>query len=164
VVSGAGAEISLGNALPLSSIPEGTMVHNIELVPGHGAKLVRSAGGVAQIMGKEGGFAQLKLPSGEIRLVPEQCFATVGQVGNIEHENISLGSAGRKRHLGIRPTVRGTAMNSVDHPHGGGRGRSKGRNIPSSPWNQCAKGLKTRTRKCSDKMIIRRRHKVLETL
>jgi len=157
IVSGPDAEIRTGNALPLANIPDGTFVHNIELIPGKGGQMVRSAGGSAQIMAREGGYAQIKLPSGEIRIVPDQCYATVGQVGNTEHENRILGNAGRSRHLGIRPTVRGTAMNSVDHPHGGGRGRSKGNNQPRSPWNQPAKGYKTRSPKLHDWMIIRRR-------
>jgi large subunit ribosomal protein L2 len=159
VVSGPKAEIQNGNALPLANIPDGTFVHNIELVPGLGAQMVRSAGASAQIMAREGGFAQIRLPSGEIRVVPDQCYATIGQVGNTEHENRVLGNAGRSRHLGIRPTVRGTAMNAVDHPHGGGRGRSKGNNQPRSPWNQPAKGYKTRSPKLHDWMIIRRRQK-----
>ncbi|MDD5687348.1 MAG: 50S ribosomal protein L2 [Elusimicrobia bacterium] len=160
IESGENVEIKNGNALPLSSIPLGTQIHNIELVPGLGAKLVRSAGGVAQIMSKEGEFAQIKMPSGEIRILWLKCYATVGQVGNLDHENITLGNAGRSRHLGIRPTVRGTAMNSVDHPHGGGRGKSKGNNQPRSPWNQPAKGFKTRSKKKWTSMyIINRRPK-----
>jgi large subunit ribosomal protein L2 len=162
VMSGPAAEIRTGNALPLINIPVGTFVHNVELVPGLGGQMVRSAGAAAQIMAREGGYAQLKMPSGEIRLVPDRCYATVGQVGNTEHENRILGNAGRSRHLGIRPTVRGTAMNSVDHPHGGGRGRSKGNNQPRSPWNQPAKGFKTRSPKLHDWMIIRRRTKQVE--
>lgn len=162
VVSGPNAEIRTGNALPLTHIPVGTFVHNIELVPGLGGQLVRSAGGAAQIMAREGGYCQIKLPSGEIRLVPDIGYATIGQVGNTEHENRILGNAGRSRHLGIRPTVRGTAMNAVDHPHGGGRGRSKGNNQPRSPWNQPAKGYKTRSPKLHDWMIIRRRTKSTE--
>lgn len=159
VVSGPGAEISTGNCLPLSEIPEGTMVHNIELLPGRGGKLVRAAGGAAQLMAKEGAYATLKMPSGEIRLIPISCKATIGQVGNIDHENVTLGNAGRSRHMGVRPTVRGTAMNSVDHPHGGGRGKSKGGNHPRSPWNQPAKGYKTRSKKVWDWLIIQRRQK-----
>lgn len=157
VMSGPNADIKIGNALPLSAIPEGTVVHNVELVPGKGAQIVRSAGGAAQLMAKEREFCQLRLPSGEIRLIPSACLATVGQVGNLEHENVSWGNAGRSRHMGVRPTVRGTAMNSVDHPHGGGRGRSKGNNQPRSPWNQPAKGFKTRTRHNTDWLIIRDR-------
>jgi large subunit ribosomal protein L2 len=157
VLSGPGAEIKTGNALPLTDIPVGTFVHNVELAPGLGGQFIRSAGASAQIMAREGGYVQLRMPSAEIRLVPERCYATIGQVGNSEHENRVLGNAGRSRHLGIRPTVRGTAMNSVDHPHGGGRGRSKGNNQPRSPWNQPAKGYKTRFPKLHDWMIIRRR-------
>ena len=148
------ADIKIGNALPFSNLPDGTTIHAIELVPGKGAKLVRSAGVVAQLMAKEGGFAQVRLPSGEVRLFPDRCMATIGQVGNIDHGNISLGCAGRARHLGIRPTVRGTAMNAVDHPHGGGRGKSKGHNHPRSPWNQLAKGYKTRRPKPHHWMIV----------
>lgn len=159
LMSGPTAEIKTGNALPLANIPVGTFVHNVELVPGLGGQMVRSAGGAAQIMAREGGYAQIKLPSGEIRLVSDKCYATIGQVGNTEHENRVLGNAGRSRHLGIRPTVRGTAMNAVDHPHGGGRGKSKGNNQPRSPWNQPAKGFKTRSPKSHHWMIIRRRQK-----
>lgn len=161
IQSGPEADIKIGNALPLDRIPEGTMLHNIELMPGTGAKLVRSAGGSAQLMAKEGRFAQIRMPSGEIRQFFRECMATVGQVGNIDHENRILGNAGRSRHLGIRPTVRGTAMNAVDHPHGGGRGRSKGNNQPRSPWNQPAKGYKTRSKKIWDWMILKHRSKQL---
>jgi large subunit ribosomal protein L2 len=157
VTAGPSAEIKPGNALPLMNIPVGTFVHNVELAPGKGAQMVRSAGASAQIMAREDGFAQVKLPSGEIRVVSERCMATVGQVGNIEHENLVVGNAGRNRHRGFRPHVRGTAMNSVDHPHGGGRGRSKGDNQPRSPWNQPAKGYKTKSPKRHDWMIIHRR-------
>jgi len=158
VLSGPDAEIRVGNALPLSRIPEGTFVHAIELVPGRGAQLARSAGAQAQIMAKEGPYVQVKMPSGEIRLLPCQAKATIGQVGNVEHETISLGNAGRARHLGIRPTVRGGAMNPVDHPLGGGRGKSKGHNHPRSPWNQPAKGFKTRSQKKAwDWMILQDR-------
>jgi large subunit ribosomal protein L2 len=159
VLSGPEADIKVGNALPLDRIPDGTMLHNIELMPGTGAKLVRSAGGSAQLMAKEGRFAQVRMPSGEIRQFFRECMATIGQVGNIDHENRILGNAGRSRHLGIRPTVRGTAMNAVDHPHGGGRGRSKGNNQPRSPWNQPAKGYKTRSKKIWDWMILKHRSK-----
>ncbi|MEW6558030.1 MAG: 50S ribosomal protein L2 [Elusimicrobiota bacterium] len=160
VESGEHAEIKIGNALPLANIPIGTEIHNIELIPGLGGKLVRSAGGVAQIMAKEGEFANIKMSSGEIRMIPLKCYATIGQVGNLDHENISIGNAGRSRHLGIRPTVRGTAMNPVDHPHGGGRGKSKGHNHPQSPWGQPAKGFKTRDKnKWTDMYIINRRPK-----
>lgn len=159
VMSGPDAEIKNGNALPLSHIPVGSVIHNIELTPGQGGKLARSAGTSVQLMGLEGGYANIKLPSREIRLIPDMCYATIGQVGNMDHENVVFGNAGRKRHCGIRPTVRGTAMNSVDHPHGGGRGKSKGGNHPRSPWNQPAKGFKTRKKKIYDFLIIRRRPK-----
>jgi large subunit ribosomal protein L2 len=157
IVNGPQAEIKPGNALPLTSIPVGTFVHNVELVPGKGGQLARSAGASVQIMAREGGYAQIKLPSNEIRLVPDGCMATVGQVGNTEHENLTIGNAGRNRHRGFKSHVRGTAMNAVDHPHGGGRGRSKGNNQPRSPWNQPAKGYKTKSPKLHDWMIIRRR-------
>lgn len=161
VVSGPEAEIKVGNTLPLSKIPEGTLVHNLELIPGKGGQLVRSAGSSAQVMAKEDKYAQVKMPSGEIRLLSLNCFATIGQVSNPDHSNVSLGNAGRRRRLGFRPTVRGTAMNPVDHPHGGGRGKSKGHNQPRSPWNQPAKGYKTRKKKIWDWMIVRRRTKVV---
>jgi large subunit ribosomal protein L2 len=164
LMSGADAEIKPGNALPLSNLPVGTFIHNIEMVPGKGGQMVRSAGGAAQLLAKEGDYAHVRMPSGEIRLIAVKCYATIGQVGNIDHENVTLGSAGRSRHMGIRPTVRGTAMNSVDHPHGGGRGKSKGNNQPRSPWNQPAKGYKTRPRKVWDRMIVRRRGKQAESL
>jgi large subunit ribosomal protein L2 len=157
LMAGPEAEIRIGNALPLYAIPEGTVIHNIELVAGKGAQIVRSAGASAQLMAKEREFCQVRLPSGEIRLIPSQAMATLGQVGNIEHENLTLGNAGRARHMGTRPTVRGTAMNAVDHPHGGGRGKSKGNNQPRSPWNQPAKGYKTRTRQNTDWLIVRDR-------
>jgi len=159
VRSGPDADIKVGNALPLDSIPTGTMVHNIELVPGKGAQLVRSAGQQAQLMAKEGGFALLRLPSGEQRKVPVMCKATVGQVGNVEHENISLGKAGIRRHMGWRPTVRGVVMNPVDHPHGGGEGKSPiGHPGPLTPWGKPALGYKTRKKnKASDKLIVKRR-------
>ena len=157
VIAGPEVEINIGNALPITNIPSGTFIHNVELEPGRGGKLVRSAGATAQIMAKEGDFAQLRMPSGEMRIVSLKCYATVGQVGNIDHENVTLGSAGRSRHFGIRPTVRGTAMNAVDHPHGGGRGKSKGHNHPSSPWGQPSKGFRTRRKKNWDKMRVRRR-------
>lgn len=159
IVSGPNADIKPGNALPIEKIPEGTLLHNIELIAGLGGRMVRSAGGAAQLMAKEGEYAQVRMPSGEIRLISKKCMATVGQVGNLDHENRVLGNAGRSRHLGIRPTVRGTAMNAVDHPHGGGRGRSKGNNQPRSPWNQPAKGYKTRSKKIWDWMIVRHRSK-----
>ena len=147
VVSGPESDIKVGNALPLKNIPEGHFVHNVELIPGKGGQMMRSAGAQAQLMAKDGGMVQLKMPSGEIRMVPEMCMATLGQVSNTEHNTISLGKAGRSRHRGIRPTVRGGAMNATDHPMGGGRGKSKGGNHPKSPWNQLAKGFKTRNRK-----------------
>jgi large subunit ribosomal protein L2 len=163
IMSGPTADIKPGNALPIEKIPEGTLLHNIELIPGLGGRLVRSAGGTAQLMAKEGEYAQIRMPSGEIRLISKNCMATVGQVGNLDHENVVLGNAGRSRHMGIRPTVRGTAMNAVDHPHGGGRGRSKGNNQPRSPWNQPAKGYKTRSKKIWDWMIVRHRSKASAT-
>lgn len=144
VVSGPQADIKIGHALPLKSIPDGIFVHNIELIAGRGGQLARAAGAQAQLMAKDAGYAQLKMPSGEIRMVPENCMATIGQVSNTEHNTVSLGKAGRSRHRGIRPTVRGGAMNPTDHPLGGGRGKSKGNNHPRSPWNQLAKGYKTR--------------------
>ncbi len=158
VVAGERVEPSVGNALPLARIPLGMPVHCVELRPGAGAQIARAAGQVVQLMAREGGFANLKLPSGEIRRVRESCYATVGQVGNAEHESISLGKAGRKRWLGIRPTVRGVAMNPIDHPMGGGEGRSSGGGHPVSPWGQLAKGRRTRARnKGSGKFIIKRR-------
>jgi large subunit ribosomal protein L2 len=163
IMSGPEAEIKNGNALPLSDLPVGTFIHNIEMVAGKGAQLVRSAGASAQLLAKEGDYAQIRMPSSEIRMIGVKCLATIGQVGNIEHENITLGSAGRSRHMGIRPTVRGTAMNAVDHPHGGGRGKSKGNNQPRSPWNQPAKGYKTRPKKIWDWMIVKRRGKSKES-
>jgi len=159
VRSGPDADIKIGNALPLEKIPEGTMIHNLELLAGLGGRLVRSAGAAAQLMAKEGEYVQVRMPSGEIRQLSRTCMATVGQVGNVDHENRVLGNAGRSRHLGIRPDVRGTAMNAVDHPHGGGRGRSKGNNQPRSPWNQPAKGYKTRSKKIWDWMILKHRSK-----
>jgi large subunit ribosomal protein L2 len=159
LMSGSNAEIKVGNALPLENIPVGTSIHNIELTPGKGGQIVRSAGNVAQLMAKEGKFATLRLPSGEMRLVPIQCRATIGQVGNIDHELITIGKAGRKRHMGIRPTVRGSVMNPNDHPHGGGEGKAPiGRSGPMTPWGKPALGLKTRKKsKYSNKYIIRSR-------
>ena len=161
IISGEGADIKVGNALKLKDIPVGTTVHNVELKPGKGAQIVRSAGAQAQLMAKEGKYAQLRLPSGEFRLVSVDCRATIGQVGNIDHELITIGKAGKSRHMGIRPTVRGSAMNPVDHPHGGGEGRAPiGRPSPSTPWGKPALGLKTRKKnKKSDKYIVRRRTK-----
>ncbi|KPK39736.1 MAG: 50S ribosomal protein L2 [Omnitrophica WOR_2 bacterium SM23_29] len=159
IVSGPDADIKTGNALPLRNIPIGTFIHNIELLKGRGGKIVRSAGTSAQIMAKEANCAHVKLPSGEIRLINLDCYATIGQVGNIEHETISIGKAGRKRWLGIRPSVRGLAMNPHDHPHGGGEGKSgQGNPHPVSPWGKPTKGFKTRKLgKYSDKFIIKRR-------
>ncbi len=159
VVSGPDVEAKLGNCLPLSNIPVGAQVHNIELVPGRGGQMVRAAGGSAQLMAKEGKFATLRLPSGEMRMVPIDCRATIGIVGNGEHNLVNLGKAGRKRHMGIRPTVRGSVMNPNDHPHGGGEGRAPiGRPGPSTPWGKPALGYKTRAKKKqSNKMIVRRR-------
>jgi len=160
VLSGPQAEIRPGNSLPLSNIPVGTMVHNIELKEGRGGQLVRSAGGSAQLLAKEGEYAQIRLPSGEVRLVRQICYATIGQVGNLEHSNIKLGKAGRKRHMGIRPTVRGYAMSPRDHPHGGGEGRQPtGMPGPKSPWGKPTRGYKTRRNKQTKKYIVRRRSK-----
>ncbi len=160
VASGPQAEVKVGNHLPLRNIPEGTPVHNIELMPGLGGKLVRSAGGVAQILSKENEFAHIKLPSGEIRMIRLEAYATIGQCSNIDNENIALGKAGRSRWLGIRPASRGVAKNPVDHPMGGGEGKSKGGNHPQSPWGQKAKGLKTRQRsKASNRYIVKDRRK-----
>ncbi|HOP86872.1 MAG TPA: 50S ribosomal protein L2 [Syntrophorhabdaceae bacterium] len=150
-------EIKEGNAMPLQYIPLGTFIHNIELKPGKGGQIARSAGNYSQLIAKEGDYGHVRLPSGEVRLIHLSCMATIGQVGNIEHENISIGKAGRSRWLGIRPTVRGTAMNPVDHPLGGGEGRSKGGRHPCSPWGQLAKGLKTRKNKRTEKFIIKHR-------
>ena len=158
IVSGEGADIKVGNALPIANIPVGTMIHCIELKPGKGAQLVRSAGNAAQLMAKEGAYAQVRLPSGEVRLIPMNAKATIGQVGNIDHANIQLGKAGRKRHMGVRPHVRGVVMNPVDHPHGGGEGRTSGGRHPVTPWGKPTKGSKTRSNKTTDKYIIRSRH------
>lgn len=158
VVSGSDAEIRPGNNLPISRIPLGTTIHNVELKEGKGGQIVRSAGAGAQLLAKEGEYAQVRLPSGEVRLVRQTCFATVGQVGNLDHKNIKLGKAGRKRHLGIRPGVRGTAMSPKDHPHGGGEGRSSvGMPSPKTPWGKPTLGYKTRKNKNTDKFIVRRR-------
>ncbi len=157
VISGPGSEIRTGNAIPLKEIPLGTHIHNIELYPGHGGQLVRGAGGYAQLMAKEGKYAQVKLPSGEVRMILLECKATIGQVGNLDHENISVGKAGRSRWLGRRPHVRGVAMNPVDHPHGGGEGKSSGGRHPVTPWGVPTKGYKTRGRKPSDRLIVKRR-------
>ncbi len=160
VVSGKGADIKAGNALPLTEIPVGTFVHNVELYPGRGAQLARSAGNTAQLMAKEGVYALLRLPSGELRNVPATCMATIGQVSNAEHFNVTIGKAGRKRHMGWRPTVRGSVMNPCDHPHGGGEGRAPiGRTGPVTPWGKPALGYKTRQKhKATDKYIVKRRN------
>jgi large subunit ribosomal protein L2 len=157
VVSGPGAEIRTGNALVLRDIPLGTPIHNIELNIGHGGQLVRGAGSYAQLMAKEGKYAQVKLPSGEVRMISLDCKATIGQIGHLEHENISLGKAGRSRWKGRRPRVRGVAMNPVDHPHGGGEGKSSGGRHPVTPWGVPTKGYKTRVKKASDKLVVKRR-------
>lgn len=157
VESGPNAPIRVGNALPLQNIPLGTLVHNVELKPGKGGQLARSAGTYAQLMAKEGKYATLRLPSGEMRLVPLECRATVGQVSNVDHENVSLGKAGRARWLGWRPFVRGVAMNPIDHPMGGGEGKTSGGRHPCSPWGLLSKGKKTRGKKPSDKYIVQRR-------
>ena len=160
IVSGPEAEVRPGNSLPISNIPIGTMVHNIELNEGRGGQLVRAAGGAAQLLAKEGDYAQIRLPSGEVRLVRQKCYATIGQVGNLDHSNIKLGKAGRKRHLGIRPTVRGSAMSPRDHPHGGGEGRTGiGMPGPKSPWGKPTLGYRTRRNKRTEKFRVRRRGK-----
>ena len=160
VMSGDKAEIKVGNAVPMHMIPTGTEIHNIEMTKGRGGQIVRSAGGSAQLMVKEGEYALVRLPSGEIRRIRDECMATIGKIGNIEHQNISLGKAGRKRHMGWRPTVRGSAMTPRDHPHGGGEGRSPiGMPGPKTPWGKPALGYKTRKPKASDKMIIKHRGK-----
>ncbi len=158
VVSGKEADIRPGNALPIANIPVGTLIHNIEIEPGKGGQIARSAGGYAQLLGKEGDYAQVRLPSGEVRLIRQVCMATVGIVGNLDHSNVKLGKAGRKRHMGIRPTVRGTAMSPRDHPHGGGEGRQPvGKPGPRSPWGKPTRGKKTRINKRTDKFIVKRR-------
>lgn len=160
IMSGADADIQVGNALPLANIPTGTFIHNVELYPGRGAQLARSAGIMAQLMAKENGMALLRLPSGELRNVPAACMATIGVVGNPDHINVKIGKAGRKRHMGVRPTVRGSVMNPNDHPHGGGEGKSPvGRPGPVTPWGKPALGYKTRKhKKSSDKLIVKRRN------
>ncbi|HKY79440.1 MAG TPA: 50S ribosomal protein L2 [Anaerolineales bacterium] len=160
VISGPDAEVKLGNCIPLANIPTGTVIHNIEMKEGRGGQMVRSAGGAAQLNAKEGEFAQIRLPSGEIRLVRQTCYATIGQLGNVDHGNVKLGKAGRKRHLGIRPTVRGSAMTPRDHPHGGGEGRQPvGMPSPKSPWGKPTLGKKTRRNKSTNKYIVRARGK-----
>ena len=160
IESGANADIKPGNALPLANIPVGTFIHNVELYPGKGAQLARAAGIMAQLMAKEGKYALIRLPSGELRNVPVECMATIGQVSNLEHENVNIGKAGRKRHMGWRPTVRGSVMNPCDHPHGGGEGKSPiGRPGPVTPWGKPALGYKTRKKKnLSNKFIVKRRN------
>ena len=157
IESGPAADIKNGNCLPLKNIPVGTVIHNIELRPGQGAKLVRSAGGAAQLMAKETEYAQVRMPSGEVRQILAVCRATIGQLGNVEHENEIIGKAGRQRHRGVRPTVRGIAMNPVDHPHGGGEARSTSGRPPTTPWGQMTMGKKTRRNKRTSKMIVRKR-------
>ncbi|MDH4223541.1 MAG: 50S ribosomal protein L2 [candidate division Zixibacteria bacterium] len=157
VIAGENVEIRSGNAVPLSKIPLGTMIHNIELRRGKGGQIARTAGSMAQLMAKEGDYGHLRLPSGEIRLIRQECYATIGQLSNIDHENISYGKAGRSRWLGRRPRVRGVAMNPVDHPMGGGEGKSSGGRHPCTPWGKATKGLKTRKRKLSDSLIVKRR-------
>jgi large subunit ribosomal protein L2 len=158
LMSGPQAEIRPGNSLPISSIPIGTTIHNIEMKPNKGGQIARSAGSSAQLLAKEGAYAQIRMPSGEVRLVLQECYATIGQVGNLDHSNIKLGKAGRKRHMGIRPTVRGTAMSPRDHPHGGGEGRQPaGMPGPKSPWGRPTRGYRTRRNKESNKYIVRRR-------
>ena len=160
VMSGADAEIRSGNSLPISNIPVGTLIHNIEIKEGRGGQMVRSAGGSAQLLAKEGDFAQIRMPSGEVRLIRQSCYATIGQIGNLDHSNVKYGKAGRKRHLGIRPTVRGSAMTPRDHPHGGGEGRQPiGLPGPKSPWGKPTLGYKTRRNKKTDQYIVRRRSK-----
>jgi len=160
IYSGADSDIKPGNTLPIANIPVGTLIHNIELYPGKGGQLVRTAGSAAQLMAKENGMAQVRLPSGEVRLVRLDCKATIGQIGNIEHETIKIGKAGKKRHMGIRPTVRGSVMNPCDHPHGGGEGRAPiGRSGPVTPWGKPALGYKTRDKKAkTNKFIVKRRN------
>jgi large subunit ribosomal protein L2 len=159
IIAGTSADILVGNALPIRNIPLGTMIHNIEMKKGKGGQIARSAGVAAQLLAKEGGYAQMKLPSGETRMVHLDCFATIGQVGNLDHENISIGKAGRTRWLGKRPTVRGVAMNPIDHPHGGGEGKTSGGRHPVSPWGLPTKGYKTRNNKRTQRFIIKRRDK-----
>jgi large subunit ribosomal protein L2 len=159
VVSGPESDIVNGNSLPLKNIPVGTMIHNIELRPGKGGQMVRSAGGSAQLLAKEGEYAQVRLPSGEVRKVLIECVATVGQLGNLDHENVTIGKAGRNRWKGIRPTVRGVAMNPVDHPLGGGEGKTSGGRHPVTPWGQPTRGYKTRNNKSTDRYIVKRREK-----
>lgn len=157
IIAGPNVEIKAGNSIPLKNIPLGTNIHNVELNVGHGGQLARGAGSYARLMAKEGKYAQIKLPSGEVRMVLQECKATIGQVGNLDHEKISLGKAGRKRWLGKRPKIRGVAMNPVDHPHGGGEGKTSGGRHPVTPWGVPTKGFKTRKKKPSDKLIVKKR-------
>jgi large subunit ribosomal protein L2 len=159
VVSGPDADIVAGNALPLKNVPVGTLMHNLELRPGKGGQLVRSAGASAQLLAKEGDYAQVRLPSGEVRRLHVNCMATIGQIGNLDHENISIGKAGRNRWMGIRPTNRGVSMNPVDHPHGGGEGKTSGGRHPVTPWGQPTRGYKTRHNKRTDSFIVKRRER-----
>jgi large subunit ribosomal protein L2 len=159
ITSGVGAEVKEGNAMPLRNVPAGTVISCLELKPGKGGQVARAAGAYCTLLAKEGGVAHVRMPSGEVRLFPLECRATVGEIGNKDHGNVKVGKAGRKRHMGIKPTVRGVAMNPNDHPHGGGEGKSKGGNHPQSPWGWFTKGMKTRKRKPSDKLIINRRKK-----
>jgi len=159
VIASNKADVKPGNAMPMKNMPVGTIIHNVEMRPGKGGQMARSAGGYAQLVGRDGGKAQIKLSSGEVRLVAEECMATVGAVSNPDHFNISLGKAGRKRWMGIRPTVRGVAMNPIDHPHGGGEGRTSGGRHPVTPWGKGTKGTKTRKNKRTDSMIVQRRKK-----
>jgi len=159
IMSGPESEIKVGNCLPMENIPLGTTVHNIEMIPGKGAQLVRAAGGGAQMVSKEGNYVSVKLPSGEVRMVHKRCRATIGQIGNLDYKNVKIGKAGRKRHMGIKPTVRGVVMNPCDHPHGGGEGKAPIGGKPQTPWGKPAMGFKTRKKKASDKMITKRRNK-----
>ncbi len=159
VIAGAKVDVKPGNAMPIRAIPVGTIIHNIEMKPGKGGQIARSAGAYAQLVGRDGGYAQIRLKSGEVRLIHQECMATVGAVSNPDHMNINLGKAGRKRWLGKRPQVRGVAMNPIDHPHGGGEGRTSGGRHPVTPWGKPTKGARTRSNKASDKFIIRSRHK-----
>ena len=158
VIAGAKVDVKPGNAMPFSGMPIGTIVHNVELKPGKGGQIARSAGTYAQFVGRDGGYAQIRLSSGELRLVRQECMATIGAVSNADHSNQNLGKAGRNRHKGIRPSVRGVAMNPIDHPHGGGEGRTSGGRTPVTPWGKDTKGKKTRSNKATDKYILRSRH------
>ncbi|OPZ79153.1 MAG: 50S ribosomal protein L2 [Alphaproteobacteria bacterium ADurb.Bin438] len=158
IVSGQKVDIKIGNTMPLKNMPVGTIIHNVELVPGKGGQMVRSAGCFAQLIGKDAGYAQLRMSSGEQRMVLGECLATVGSVSNPDNQNVKIGSAGRSRHLGIRPCVRGVVMNPIDHPHGGGEGRTSGGRNPVTPWGKCTKGMKTRKNKKTDRLVMRSRH------